>query len=264
MKELDRRLRAYGLSSMPEPDESKIKDTIVNARKSYDEAVEKIQVTYFDFLYDQTRYIRKRWWSLQFFLLFLAGWYVRSVEDVWKIRSMFGIAAPLFVVMVIPELWKNRSANAMEVEGAACFSIRQIYSARLLAFAAVDGVFLSLFTAALSMTGKVIIWEMIVQFFLPMTVTCCICFRGLCGRRAVSEYTACVLSLLWAVVWMLVILNDNVYRTVSVPVWTGICGMAAAYLTYTVKRMLRESLWAVEACSRESLWAVEVCNRESP
>ena len=44
MKALDKRLRAYGRSSMPEPDESKIKDTIVSARKSfYEEAFRFIE-----------------------------------------------------------------------------------------------------------------------------------------------------------------------------------------------------------------------------
>lgn len=247
MKELDRRLRVYGRSSMPEPNESKIKDTIVSACGIFYEEAERRSVHYFDFLYDQTRYISKRWWGLQLLILLLTGWFVREVEDARLIQRMFGIAAPLFVIMIIPELWKNRSSHSMEVEDAACFSIRQIYSARLLAFAVVDGVFLSLFTVVLSVTGKVIVGEMIVQFFLPMTVTCCICFRSLCGRHAVSEYAACFLSLLWIVVWTQIVLNDSVYRLVSGPAWAGICCMAAAYLTYTVKRMFRKSSWIAEA-----------------
>ncbi len=32
-----------------------------------------------------------------------------------------GILAPSFVILILPELWKNRSNGAMEVEGATFF-----------------------------------------------------------------------------------------------------------------------------------------------
>lgn len=248
MERLEKRLRAYGRSTVPRLDESKIKDTIVTARKVFYDRAEKSVVSYFDFLFDQTRYIRKRWWGLQMLLLFLAGWTAHGIKDVKMIQPMLGITASLFVIMIIPELWKNRSANAMEIEGAAYFSIRQIYSARLLVFSVVDGLFLTLFTIMLSMTGRVIVEEMIVSFFLPMIVTCCICFRSLCSRYAVSEHLACFLSLFWTAVWMQIISNERIYRAVAAPVWLGICGMAVSYLTYIVSRMLRESGWKAENC----------------
>ncbi len=240
MEGFEKRLRAYGRGIVPEPDESKIKDTVVSARNAFWE--KKQNMSYWDFLYEQTRYIRKRWWGLQLFVLFLTGVFVHEVQDVQLVSRMFGITASLFVILVIPELWKNRSSNAMEVEGAAYFSIRQIYSARLLVFAAVDGVLLTFFTAGLSMTGKVIIGELIIQFFLPMTVTCCICFRSLCSRFAESEYAACFLSLLWTAVWIRIVLSD-IYPSISGPVWAGCCGLTVLYLTYTVRRILREKVW---------------------
>lgn len=245
---LDKRLRAYGRSTVPEPNESKIKDTIVSAKTILYQNAEKNVISYFEFFYDQTRYIRKRWWGLQLLLLFLTGWFAYAVKDVQLIHPMLGIAASLFVIMVIPELWKNRSSNAMEIEEASYFSIRQIYSARLLAFSVVDGLLLTIFALTLSMTGRVIVEELIVQFFLPMTVTCCICFRSLCSRYAASEYMACALSLFWTFLWMQIVWNDRIYRVVAAPVWVGICGIAALYLTYLVSRMLRESGWRAETC----------------
>lgn len=239
MKALDKRLRAYGRSSMPEPDESKIKDTIVSARKSFYEEAEQVHVSYFDFIYDQTRYIRKRWWGLQFMLLLFTGMFVRGADS-WAAQRLLGIAAPLFVIMAIPELWKNRSSDSMEIEGAAYFSIRQIYAARMLIFGVVDGLLLGIFSAVLSLTARVMAGEILIQFFLPMIVTCCICFRTLCSRCITSEYTACFLSLLWIAVWIQVILNGRIYQAVSVPVWRVICGTAVLYLTYAVKRVMRE------------------------
>lgn len=239
MRALDKRLRAYGRSSRAKPEESKIKDTIVSARKSFYEGAENACVPYFDFLYDQTRYIRKRWWGLQFALLLFTG-IVLHGADSWVIQRVLGIAASLFVIMAMPELWKNRSSDSMEIEGAAYFSIRQIYAARMLLFGVVDGLLLTGFTAVLSLTVKVMIGEILIQFFLPMIVTCCICFRTLCSRYIASEYTACFLSLLWVAVWIQVVLNDRIYLAISAPVWGGIYGLTILYLTYAVKRVIRE------------------------
>lgn len=239
MKALDKRLRAYGRSNRSEPNESKIKDTIVSARKSFYEGAEQVQVSYFDFLYDQTCYIHKRWWGLQFILLLFTGMFVHGANS-WAVQRMLGIAASLFVIMVMPEMWKNRSSDSVEIEGAAYFSIRQIYAARMLLFGVVDGLLLGVFTAVLSLTARVMIGEILIQFFLPMIVTCCICFRTLCSRYIASEYAACFLSLLWVVVWIQFVLNDRIYQAVSAPAWGGICGIAILYLTYTVKRVMRE------------------------
>lgn len=239
MRALDKQLKAYGRSNTPKPDESKIKDTIVSARKSFYEGAEQACVSYFDFIYDQTCYIRKKWWGLQFMLLVFTGWCAHGADNE-IVQRLLGIAASLFVIMAIPELWKNRSSNSIEVEGAAYFSIRQIYAARMLSFAVVDGVLLGIFTIVLSLTARVVISEIIIQFFLPMIVTCCICFRTLCSRYIASEYAACFLSLLWIAIWIQVVLNGSIYQAVSAPAWGGICGIAALYLTYTVKRVLRE------------------------
>ena len=235
------------MGSRPEPDESKIKDIVVSARKSFYEGAERAHVSYFDFIYDQTRYIRKRWWGLQFMLLLFTGWFAHGADS-WGVQRLLGITASLFVIMVIPELWKNRSSDSLEIEGAAYFSIRQIYTARMLTFAVVDALLLGIFTAVLSLTTRVMSGEILIQFFLPMIVTCCICFRTLCSRYAASEYAACFLSLLWTAVWTQIVLNDNIYQAVSVPVWDGICGSAALYLTYIVKRVLRECEGNREAC----------------
>lgn len=35
-----------------------------------------------------------------------------------------GVASSLFVILMIPELWKNRSCGCMEIEAASCYSLR--------------------------------------------------------------------------------------------------------------------------------------------
>ena len=138
MRSIEERLRTYGKSAVCRPDESKIKDTIVISRKSFYEGAEQSEPHYFAFLYEQMGYIRKRWWLLQFLVLFLTGWSVHDLESGFYMQRILGIEAALFVIMVIPEMWKSRSSYSLEVEGAAYYSLRQIYAARMLLFAFVE------------------------------------------------------------------------------------------------------------------------------
>lgn len=238
MKTLDERLKEYNRDTMIRPDESKMQKTLQSAKQSFYESAAQKEVSYLDFVYEQSRYIRKRWWMLQFLVLFYTGWLLQETKEPAYMQRMLGVSASLFVIMMIPELWKNRSYNSVEIEGVARFSLRQIYTARMLTFAVVDTIFLSMFAGVITMTASVSIVNMIVQFFLPMTVTCCICFRCLCSRYASQEYMACFLSMLWSAVWLSVVLNDRIYQAVSIPVWMAVCCVVLLYLTYLVKKVI--------------------------
>lgn len=239
MRSIEERLQAYGRSAMDRPDESKVRMTVKSAAQCFYEAAEQRSMSYFEFIHEQAGYIRKRWWVLQFMILFLAGVLLRE-ENVWLVQRSMGILASLFVIMVVPELWKSRSSHSLEIEGAAYFSIRQIYAARMLIFGVVDGILLAVFTGAVSLTATVGIMDIVIQFFLPMIVTSCICFQTLCSRYCASEYAACFLSLLWTAVWMLLVWDDEVYLVISAPVWLGICCVFLLYLTYLVNKVMRE------------------------
>ncbi len=238
MKSIEEHLQEYARSNSIRPDESKMKETLQRAKQSFYESAAQKEVSYLEFVYEQSRYIRKRWWMLQFLALFYTGWLLQRVKLFADMQRLLSVSASVFVIMMMPELWKNRSSNSVEIEGAARFSLRQIYAARMLTFTVVDIAFLSVFAGVIVMTTPVSIKEMILQFFLPMAVACCICFRGLCSRYAASEYTACLLSMLWSSIWMLLIANEHVYLVISGPALIGICGAVVLYLTYLVKKAI--------------------------
>ena len=83
-----------------------------------------------------------------------------------------GILAPSFVILILPELWKNRSNGAMEVEGATFFSIKNIYAARMLLFGMVDVCLLSVFLITSTFVLQIAFMDILIQFILPMNVTC--------------------------------------------------------------------------------------------
>lgn len=152
------------------------------------------------------------------------------------VQRYMGIAAALFGILVLPELWRNRSAGNTEIEGAAYYSLRQIYAARIFLFALVDFTLLCAFLAAMLSSGAVGLTELLAQFLLPYVVTCCICFKTLYSYRVESEAFAFFLCIVWSLVWMLIILDEKIYRVVSLPAWIAMLAAALAYLGYCIWR----------------------------
>ncbi|MCM1040319.1 MAG: hypothetical protein NC314_01720 [Roseburia sp.] len=248
MDAVEERLKVYGKADLCRPEQSKIEDTIVISKECFYEGAAEKEPYYFAFLHEQAAYIRKRWWVLQFLTLVLTGWSVCVLESGYYLQRALGVSASLFVIMVMPEIWKNRSSQSLEIEGTSYFSLRQIYAARMLLFAVVDGILLLLFAGTICLTKKVDLLEIAIQFFLPMIVTCCICFRTLCSRHMASEQTAYFLVMFWTVIWAWVILDDHIYDMISRPVWIAVICVSLLYLTYVVKQVMRRCGENIEVC----------------
>ncbi len=215
-------------------DEAKLRRTIAASKAAFLEGEAERSLSGMEFLHQQSRYIKKRWWLLQAALLAFLCWALRSMESDFLVRRSLGTAAPLFVILILPELWKNRSSDSMEVEGSTLFTLRQIYAARLTLFAGVDIALVTAFFAGASFTARLPLWEMLIQFLLPVNVTCCICFRCLYSKRFGSEVLPVLLCTFWMGLWTLVILNSAVYDRISVPVWAGALSASFLYMGYTL------------------------------
>lgn len=216
--------------------ESEIQKTVLRAGEAFYEGESRELLSGAEFLYWQSGYIHKRWWVLQGLLLALLWWLLKYADSSLHMQRSMGIMAPLFAVLLLPELWKNRNANSWEVECAAYYSLRQIYGARLLIFAWVDLALLSAFFLAASLTAQLSIEDFIIQFLLPYNVTCCICFGTFYSRRRASEALALLLCLAWTCLWSLIVLNDRVYSSLSGFAWGAMFGASILYMLYSVAR----------------------------
>lgn len=247
MKDVRERLKEYGKSCPVMPDEGRVRDAAWRSRKVFFEEAEKYPASYVDFFCGQVGYIRKRWWVFQILALMVLWWCIRNLSRRTDLQCVMGVMAAVFAIMLIPELWKSKAAGAMEVEGSTFYSLRQIYAVRMLAFGLVDVGFLSVFTVIASATTSIQGKEIIIYFFLPFTVTCSILFRTLCSRFMMSQTGAVVSSLLWITVWLFTVTNEQIYQSISVPVWMVLLLAAVLYLCYAVKRTLVvcESIWEV-------------------
>lgn len=202
-----------------------------------------------EFLYQQSKYIKKGWWLAQAALLAVLWLALKNIGSGYYLQKCVGLGAPLFVVLVMPELWKNRSCGAMELECSTYYSLRQVYAARLICFALVDLALLSGFFAAVyAVAGgvaKIPLFELIVQFFVPFNVACCICFGCFYSRRRLSAAVVSLLCMVWAALWMQIVLVGDLYEKIAVPVWAGLLALSAVYLAYSIARGQRkcECLW---------------------
>lgn len=236
---LKEQLTIYKKMTQLEPRKTQIQETVRRSEEIFFQSELKGQLSYHEFLWAQLRVIQKRWWLLQFLLL-LALWAVLAAgyEGKYVQRGM-GIMASLFVILIIPELWKNRTSQSMEIEAVCYYSLRKIYAARMLLFGVADIFLVAVFCQAVSAGLHIELTELVVQFLLPLSVTSCICFGTLCSKHNFSEASAIALCVLWSAVWLCIILNENVYEKVAFPVWLGFLGLAFACLAAMVYRTLK-------------------------
>lgn len=242
MREWERRIRQYREHEerLPEVKEAQIARAAARARRAF-YAAERAQPNgYLSFLLLQARFVRRRWWAAQFAVLSALWLGLYTVQDEDFLQRGSSVLIPAFVILMVPELWKNARAQSAEIESASYFTLRQVYAARLTLFAAVDLLLLSLFLGVTMATVSLTLWDALIQFAIPFQVTCCICLRTLCCRRY-SEYHCIILSLIWSSVWMWIVMNETIYAMISTPIWLALLTGSAAYLAYAVWKLLQSA-----------------------
>lgn len=242
-------LKNYGNNISIKPDEVKIRNVIEISKRAFCKSEEEKTNSYFEFLFEQSQYIKKSWWFLQAAILFLFWLLAYTADQSELMQRNMGIFSSFFVIIMIPEFWKNKSTNSFEIEGCTYYSLRQIYSARLVLFAIVDIILLSVFIGVISLTTRITIFEILIQFLLPFNINCCMCCRILYSKGIYSEYFAVGVSILWSVIWTLLIWQENIYNLISIPIWIMSLIFSAAYLVYSIYNLLDrcENYWEVNS-----------------
>ena len=110
----------------------------------------------------------------------------------------------------------------------------------------IDIALLSLFFISGAVCWGLTLWEILVQFLVPFNLTCGIFLTILRSRRLNSENFAVGLCLLWAAVWQLVILNEHIYRVISIPIWCAVFALSAAYLVFGALKVIKSAAFYCE------------------
>lgn len=252
---LEENLREYGMQTRAEPREEKIQETIRIAKDIFYEKEQEILLGRREFLWVQFRLIRKRWWLFQILLLMCAGILLSDAQEDLYFQRGIGIVGVLFVILVIPEIWKNRSNSCMEVEQTAYYSLNQIYAARIFLFGITDVFMLTIFCSMLCGRLQFTFAELLIQFLFPAAVTACICFGLLCSSRFFSETVSVALCLIWSAVWWIVTVNEKIYSAVILPVWIVLFSFAVLFLGIFIYKAIHNcnKCWEVDSGGIEGM-----------
>ena len=220
------------------PNEQRINKTVKKSIDAFCSVEQERMLNYWEFLWAQLKLIRKRWWLFQLILLLALGAALPSLQGAYYTQRYIGVAASLFIILIIPEFWKSQTYQSMEIEFVSYYSLRQIYSARMLLFGIVDIVLITFFCwlsfAALDATLS----QILVQFIFPMVVTACICFGMLCSKHPFSETVAVMMCTGWSGIWLLIVLNEKIYTAITYPLWFTFLGIALISAGFSIYRTL--------------------------
>lgn len=233
------KIKKYRESVQVEANEEKIQETIYKSKNVFFMAEQERMLSYHDFLWTQLRVIQKRWWFFQFMILVALWIALSSIHDEIYLKRSMGVVATLFVILIIPELWKNRSCECMEIEATSYYSLKQVYATRMLLFGVTDIFLITVFLGVVSAGLHYELSELVVQFLFPLCVTACICFGILCSKHSFSETVAIVLCVIWSAVWLFIVLNENVYIMVTVPIWSALLGATILFIAFAIYRVLK-------------------------
>lgn len=206
------------------------------------------RASYFEFLFEQFKFIKKRWWALQGGILFLLWILLADSDGGANTERTLGAMSVMFSVMIVPEIWKNWRFSAVEIEKTAFYSLRQICAARTLLFAAVDLVMITAFFSISVYTLQISAYRIIIDFLVPLNVSCCICFRLLYSKWNDMEHIAVFLSISCILIWTLIVSTDSIYQKISVPIWVGLLIISFGYLIFCVHK---------SQCNCEINWEVK-------
>lgn len=151
-------------------------------------------------------------------------------------QRLMGAGACLFAIFLVPEIWKNRKNQAMEIEGATYYSLRQVCMARILLFGFMDLLIVTAFAVSVVFTVRISVQMFAVNFLIPFNVTGAICFRFLYCKRSESEYLAAAGCFLFMILWVFIISREEIYCKISGAVWCAALILSIMYLIYVVKR----------------------------
>ena len=234
-EEYQQKINGYKEDIQQNIDQEAVLQTIKNCKKTFVQA-EDYPLSYMEFLYDQMHFIQKRWWILQGCLLVVLWIFLNDVADIYEMQRLMGAGACLFAIFLVPEIWKNRRNQAMEIEGAAYYSLRQVCMARILLFGFMDLLIVTAFAVSVAFTVNVSAQMFAVNFLVPFNVTGAICFRFLYCKRSESEYLAAAGCFLFMILWGFIIFREEIYCKISGAAWCTVLVLSMVYLIYVIKR----------------------------
>ena len=237
---------------VPAYDEKKLLQTIDVAKKEYRKQMLLEPMNCFEFLFQQMLYLNKRYWLTQLAVFFAAAFslgFMNLYDGIGENKIRYcAIFAPILIIFSIPELWKNISTNAYEVENTTYYDLRKVYLSRLVLVGMFDLIIATLLTVIIVQGSGFSTYEAIIYFFVPFNFNCCICFSLLCSRKICSEFIAVSACISGAAFWYLLVKNYHVYELLQIKTWYLLLILSFLYLVFVGVRVVESSRNYLEVC----------------
>lgn len=219
------------------PSEGVMEDIIWQRNRS-EEGLGNLKIM--DFFLTQIKLMPKHWWGLQGLLL-VGLWILLVLSNVSQtVQREMSIGATLFIIIMIPELWKNRQYHSMEIEATTVYSLRQVYAAKIIAFGLVDILMLTIFCILAGTVQGISAFDLMKQLVFPLLLAAGSCFAVFCSRRLFSESMAVVICMLVNGFWTMLILQDRLYNAISFGFWIVLFDIAGLFLAYMIWRTVKQ------------------------
>ncbi len=200
-KKYETKIKDYTKDIEQNINQEAVLQTIKKCKETFVQA-EDYPLSYMEFLYDQMQFIQKRWWILQGCLLAVLWIFLNDAADIYEMQRLMGAGACLFAIFLVPEIWKNRRNQAMEIEGGSIlFAAAGMHGANSAVFGFMDLLIVTAFAVSVAFTVRVSAQMFAVNFMIPFNVTGAICFRFLYCKRSESEYLAAAGCFLFMILW---------------------------------------------------------------
>ena len=217
--------------------EEHVQQTIEKSIEAFWNHEKEEKPSIFEFLYFQYLFIRKRWWALQFMCLIIL-WTLLNLGFSQAIeRKAIAVIIPIFTLLILPELWKSRKNNMEDIENSSVHTIRDIYLARLILFGAID---LFGLTTLWLFTFPQGIENMIFELLIPFNGICILMLGCLAFYPGREPYLPISLCLLFTIGWLLIISNENLYRSLSYPLWLLLFLFSCILLIFMVCHLIQK------------------------
>jgi hypothetical protein len=235
---------------IPAYDKAKMRQTIESSKKGYRRQIISKPVSSLEFLFEQMQYMSRNYWLTQILVFFMAVCSL-ALMDQYHVKEngmrYCAVFAPLLIIFTIPELWKNISANAYEVENTTYFDLRKVYLARLVLVGMMDLILATILVAVTIKMSDFSIYEAVIYFFVPFNFNSCICFSLLCRKKKIcSEILAIGICVSEAILWYVLVNNHHIYEMLQMRIWCLLLVLSFCYMVFAGKRIVESSRYYCE------------------
>lgn len=234
-------LRNFSKQNLVAPSKEAIDNTVYKVNEIIQYDVRMSRINFFEFLTIQIRLMKKRWWILQSIVLFCASqWIVASENTNYSYRGL-SILASLFVIFIIPELWKNVECKSIEIEMCSLFDLKRVYAAKLIACGLIDTFLLTLFCVIVTSMYDIMISDILKQFVFPIVISSTVCLMSFSNRKKYSEYITMVGCIFSNLIWIIIIMNEKFYSKLTPLIWIILFSICICLIIYSIRRTIYKS-----------------------